>query len=124
MSHLLISFLRFIWFIKFLDSSFFLSLSDPTGSIAHNFIIIYLCLIKIYVVRGIANNICVKTLTVLDLRDIINILHNKFKSLGRVFLPRCILENRRAPAGSLEESRRLKYRTVGEVKTATSTAPT
>jgi len=38
MSPLLIYFLRFILLIKFLDSSLLLSLSDPTGSIAHNFI--------------------------------------------------------------------------------------
>lgn len=38
MSHLLISSFTFIWLIKFLDSSLLLSLSDPTGSIAHNFI--------------------------------------------------------------------------------------
>jgi hypothetical protein len=42
MSHLLISFLRFMWFIKFLDSSLFLSLSDPNGSISHNFITLQL----------------------------------------------------------------------------------
>jgi len=77
-----------------------------------------------YVVRGMVNNICVKTLTLLDLRGRINILRKNIKSLGRVFLPRCILENRRVPAGSLEELRRLKYRTVGEFKIATSTAPT
>ena len=71
-----------------------------------------------------ANNICVKTMTFLDLNHISALLNNVFKILGRVFLPRCILENRRAPAGSLEESRRLKYRTVGEFKIASSTAPT
>jgi hypothetical protein len=71
-----------------------------------------------------ANNICVKTMTVLDLNHISALLNNEFKILGRVFLPRCILENRRDPAGSLEESRRLKYATVGFVKTATSTPPT
>jgi hypothetical protein len=71
-----------------------------------------------------ANKICVKTMTVLDLNHIRALLNNEFKILGRVFLPGCILENRRAPAGSLEESRRLKYATVGFVKTATSTAPT
>jgi hypothetical protein len=38
MSHLLISFLSFIWLIKFLDSSLFLSLSDSTGSSAYNYI--------------------------------------------------------------------------------------
>jgi len=63
-------------------------------------------------------------MTVLDFYHISALLNNVFKILGRVFLPRCILENRRAPAGSLEESRRLKYATVGFVKTATSTAPT
>jgi hypothetical protein len=124
MSHLLISFLIFIWLIKFLDSSLFLSLSDSTGSIAHNFIIIYLCLIKICFVRGVANHICAKTMTVLDLNHISALINNVLKILGRVFLPRCILENRRVPAGSLEESKRLKYATVGFVKTATSTAPT
>ncbi len=71
-----------------------------------------------------ANNICVKILTVLDFYHISALLNNVFKILGRVFLPRCILENRRAPAGSLEESTRLKYATVGFVKTATSTPPT
>jgi len=71
-----------------------------------------------------ANNICVKTLTMLDLNHIRDILNNVFKILGRVFLPRCILENRPAPAGSLEESSRLKYATLGFVKTATSTPPT
>lgn len=71
-----------------------------------------------------SNNICIKSMTVLDLSHIMALLHYEFKSLGRVFMPRCILENRRAVARSLEESRRLKYRTVGEVKTATSTAPT
>jgi len=100
------------------------TISDPTGSIAHNFIILYLFLTQIYFVRGMANKICVKTLTVLDLSHMMDILNYEFKSLGRVFLPRYILENRRAPARSLDESRRLKYRTVGEVKTATSTAPT
>ena len=71
-----------------------------------------------------ANNICVKIMTVLDFYHISALLNNVFKILGRVFLPRCILENRRAPAGSLEESRRLKYATLGFVKTATSTPPT
>ena len=71
-----------------------------------------------------ANNLCAKTITVLDLNHIRALLNNEFKILGRVFLPRCILENRRAPAGSVEESRRLKYATVGFVKTATSTPPT
>jgi len=49
------------------------------------------------------NNICVKTLTVLDFYHISALLNNVFKILGRVFLPRCILENRRDPAASLEE---------------------
>ena len=71
-----------------------------------------------------ANNRYVKTMTGLDFYHISALLNNEFKILGRVFLPRCILENRRAPAGSLEESRRLKYATVGFVKTATSTPPT
>jgi len=71
-----------------------------------------------------ANNLCAKTMTVFDLNHIRALLNNEFKILGRVFLPRRILENRRAPAGSLEESRRLKYATVGFVKSATSTPPT
>ena len=71
-----------------------------------------------------ANNICVKILIVLDFYHISALLNNVFKILGRVFLPRCILENRPAPAGSLEESSRLKYATLGFVKTATSTPPT
>gem|GEM_PF-5407109 len=49
------------------------------------------------------NNICIKSMTVLDLSHMMDILDYGFKSLGGVFLPRCILENRRAPAGSLEE---------------------
>ncbi len=63
--------------------------SPNTGSIAYKFIILYLFLTKVYFfVMWITK--FVKTRTVLDLSDTIDILNNELKSLGCYCLQKII----------------------------------